>query len=52
MCVCLLFACVLSCHALYTCHRCHLKGDMFSVAVFVELHWGCHVTCHVLVMSH
>ena len=53
--VCLLFVCVLSCHTLFTCHRCYVRGDMLSISMLVGVHYGCSVTCDIMlhwVMSH
>ena len=46
--VCLLFVCVLSCHTLFTCHKCYVRADMFSISMLVVVHYGCNVTCDIM----
>ena len=46
--VCLLFVCVLSCPILFTCHRCYVGEDMFSINMLVGVHYECNVTCGIM----
>ena len=48
LCTSLAAFCVLFVYALFTCHKCYIRADMFSINMFVGVHCGCNVTCDIM----